>query len=203
MTTLVAALDMKHRERCCGWHAPDRTNWGSILDREVASFATASAVPHFRVDNRRIQGATGSESTAECHPKDEDLLAVNEINVDLRRDFPLALTKPILAAKADERLAARMTILDPWRHVELPSARVISKRKRKHPAIEITKRMLSKRPDSEAGIQSIFVLDAKSRSTVMRTLFGEADKQSDRIFVIFVLTAVTGRMIVLVLCESW
>jgi hypothetical protein len=92
-------------------------------------------------------------------PDYPDILAIDEVDIQLRGDFPATgQFERALYTEANQVLFAVMAVLDTWRHVHFPVANGIRKGDGEYPNIGITGCVLCHGADTEvsADVASIF-----------------------------------------------
>ena len=97
-------------------------------------------------------------ASTERDANDKHLLAIDYIDVELRRDLPTIYSEAVLASKTKQRLAAMRAFLDTGSGIEFPSAGMVCEGYGIHPEVVFACCVLSQDTDAEGGIESSLVL---------------------------------------------
>ena len=120
----------------------------------------------------------------------EHLITIYEVNIQPWRNFPPACLECIIATDTHEEIGTQIPVFDTGCDEKFPTPRMVGKRHRVHPEIEITKRVLSQNTDTKRLGEPPFVFNAQCEAFVTPIFTRHANINSHQVPLIFMLGAV-------------
>ena len=91
-----------------------------------------------------------SEAFADSHPQNQHFFAVDEIDIELWRNFVIADLEPVLhSSTKQEFITVTILVFYTWSDIKFPRTGMVGKRHCEHPEFQVTEGPLHDRANTE------------------------------------------------------